>query len=105
MLPYTEVFQSGVLFLGYRFGLPVVAADVGSLSEDIIEGRTGFVCRPSDPVDLAKTIEQYFESNLCKDLSHRRQEIRDFANAEHSWDVVGEMTRNVYTTLLAEDPS
>jgi len=105
VLPYTEVFQSGVLFLGYRFGLPVVAADVGSLREDIIEGRTGFVCRPSDPVDLAKTIERYFESSLCKDLSHRRQEIQDFASREHSWDVVGEMTRNVYTMLLAEDPS
>src|SRR5438094_6340159 len=30
VLPYTNIFQSGVLFLGYSFGLPVVAADVGS---------------------------------------------------------------------------
>jgi glycosyltransferase involved in cell wall biosynthesis len=31
VLPYTHVFQSGVLFLGYSFGLPVIAANVGSL--------------------------------------------------------------------------
>ena len=26
ILPYTHVFQSGVLFLGYSFGLPAIAA-------------------------------------------------------------------------------
>jgi glycosyltransferase involved in cell wall biosynthesis len=30
-----------VLFLGYSFGLPVIAAEVGSLKEEIIEGGTG----------------------------------------------------------------
>src|SRR5207253_2127852 len=33
ILPYTHVFQSGVLFLGYSFGLPAIAADVGTLRE------------------------------------------------------------------------
>jgi len=28
-LPYKQIFQSGVLFLGYSFGLPVIATDVG----------------------------------------------------------------------------
>ena len=31
VLPYKDIFQSGVLFLGLTFGLPVVASDVGSL--------------------------------------------------------------------------
>lgn len=105
VVPYTYIFQSGVLFLGYSFGLPVIATDVGSLREDIIEGRTGFLCRPCDPVDLARTIEVYFESDLFRDLESRRQEIRDYAEARHSWDVVGEMTRNVYAELLGTDLS
>jgi glycosyltransferase involved in cell wall biosynthesis len=99
-LPYTHIFQSGVLFLAYSFGLPVVAADVGSVREDIIDGTTGFLCRPSDPVDLANAIEKYFNSVLFKALSSRRREIRDYANAKHSWDTVGEITRNVYAELL-----
>jgi glycosyltransferase involved in cell wall biosynthesis len=105
VLPYTQVFQSGVLFLGYSFGLPVIATEVGSLSEDILEGRTGFLCKPADPDDLAKALEVYFASNLFKDLDGRRQEIRDFANERHSWDVVGEMTRNVYASLLRSNRS
>src|SRR4029077_5114391 len=66
VLPYTEIFQSGVLFLGYSFGLPVIAADVGSMKEEIVEGRTGFLCKPRDPADIAAVIETYFESELFK---------------------------------------
>src|SRR5439155_24688106 len=29
VLPYRYIYQSGVLFLGHSFGLPVIAADVG----------------------------------------------------------------------------
>jgi D-inositol-3-phosphate glycosyltransferase len=100
VLPYKEIFQSGVLFLAYSFGLPVVATDVGSFREEIIEGRTGFLCKPRDPIDMANTIEKYFASDLYRDLKRRRQEIRDYAYAQHSWDAVGELTRNVYTELL-----
>jgi len=105
VLPYTEIFQSGVLFLGYSFGLPVIATAVGSFREDIIEGQTGFLCRPRDPVDLARTLEAYFESDLFRSLNSRRKKIQDYVNARHSWDVVAEMTRNVYAGLLGVNPS
>ncbi len=99
VLPYKEIFQSGVLFLGYSFGLPVVATDVGSFREEIIEGRTGFLCKPADPTDLAKTLETYFQSDLYKELPIRRLEIRDYGYTQHSWEAVGELTRDVYARL------
>jgi len=102
VLPYTRVSQSGVLFLGYNFGLPVIAADVGSLRENIIAGKTGFLCRPGDSVDLAGTIDRYFESDLYKSLSSCRSKIRQYINTKHSWDRVGETTRNVYARLSGE---
>ncbi len=102
VLPYRHIYQSGVLFLGYSFGLPVVATDVGALREEIIEGRTGFVCRPEDSVDLARAIETYFSSDLYKDLNNRRQEIRKYALERYSWDVISESTGSVYRELLGE---
>ena len=99
-LPYAHVYQSGVLFLAYRFGLPVIATDVGSFREDIVEGRTGFLCRPCDTADLARALETYFSSELYGNLSERRQEIRKHANDRNSWSVVGEMTFKTYTDLL-----
>jgi D-inositol-3-phosphate glycosyltransferase len=100
VLPYKQIYQSGVLFLGYSFGLPILAADVGTLKEEIIEGKTGFVFRPEDPVDLAKTIERYFASDLFANLDSRRQEISRYAKERYSWDAVGQLTIGVYANLL-----
>jgi D-inositol-3-phosphate glycosyltransferase len=100
VLPYRHIYQSGVLFLGYSFGLPVLAADVGSLRDEIIEGETGFVFNSEDPADLARVIDLYFASGLYGNLANRRSQIRDFAAAKHSWDVVAEMTMKVYADVM-----
>jgi D-inositol-3-phosphate glycosyltransferase len=100
VLPYKEIFQSGVLFLAYSFGLPVVATDVGSFREEIVEGCTGFLCQPGDPAELARAIETYFASGLYRNLGTRRQEIKDYAQFHHSWDAVAELTRNAYVEAL-----
>jgi len=100
VLPYNEVFQSGVLFLAYSFGLPVIASDVGSFRGDIVPGKTGFLSPSCEPADLGDAIETYFASDLFKQLDCRRKEIQDFANGRNSWDAVGEMTCSVYQELL-----
>ena len=100
VLPYKEIFQSGVLFLAYSFGLPVVATDVGSFREEIVEGSTGFLCQPGDPAELAKAIEKYFTSDLYRNLKVRRQELKDYADANHSWNAVADLTRNAYAQML-----
>jgi glycosyltransferase involved in cell wall biosynthesis len=104
VLPYRQIDQSGVLFLGYSFGLPVVAADVGSMKDDILEGKTGFMCQPEDSEDLAVAIERYFGSDLYANLNARRQEIRHRVKQRNSWDVVGRTTLKVYTALLQPSP-
>jgi D-inositol-3-phosphate glycosyltransferase len=101
VLPYTRVFQSGVLFLGYSFGLPVITADVGALKEEIIEGETGFVFKPQDASDLATALRRYFESDLFHNLEKRRGEIKAYANERYSWDKVAAITTAVYSKLLA----
>jgi len=100
VLPYKDIFQSGVLFLSYSFGLPVVAADVGAFREEIIEGKTGFVCKPCDSKDLARALETYFSSDLFRDLVSVRHEIREYAFTEHSWDAVATLTRKGYEKML-----
>jgi D-inositol-3-phosphate glycosyltransferase len=100
VLPYKEIFQSGVLFLGYSFGLPAIATDVGSFREAIVESRTGFVARSCDPTELAVTIEQYFASDLYRNLDVRRAEVREYAREHHSWEAAAELTVKAYSRLL-----
>jgi glycosyltransferase involved in cell wall biosynthesis len=103
IVPYIHIFQSGVPFLGYSFGLPVIATDVGSLREDIVEGKTGFVCQPRDSSDLARTIDKYFKSELFRDLENRRFEIKEYANERYSWNKVAAITTAVYSNLVSSN--
>ena len=100
ILPYTRVFQSGVLFLGYSFGLPAIAADVGTLKDEIIEGQTGFVFKPQDSSDLAKTIWRYFTTELFSGLDRWRPKIKAYANERNSWNEVTKITTSVYSNVL-----
>ena len=96
VLPYTLVFQSGVLILGYSFGLPVIASDIASLKDDIDEGATGYACPPADPRALAATIERYFASDLYHELDRRRDEIQRSAAERYSWTKVASITVRAY---------
>ena len=101
ILPYTHVFQSGVLFLGYSFGLPAIVADVATLKQEIIEGQTGFVFRPQDSFDLASKADEYFKSDLFSNLENTRSQIKQYANDRYSWSKVAEITTAVYSNFLS----
>jgi glycosyltransferase involved in cell wall biosynthesis len=105
VLPYMEIFQSGVLFLAYTFGLPVVATDVGSFRQEVVEGLTGFLCKPGDPVELARALRTYFRSDLYKNLPVHRQELQAHAKRNHSWDAAAEITCNAYAQMLGRKPA
>lgn len=99
VLPYTRVFQSGVLFLAYSFGLPVIAAEVGSITKEIVEGKTGLTFRVADSKDLAKVLNEYFDSELFRNLERQRTKIKLYANQRYSWEKVAAITTGVYSDL------
>jgi D-inositol-3-phosphate glycosyltransferase len=100
ILPYKEIFQSGVMFLSFSFGLPVIATRVGSFGEEIEEGTTGFLCNSADAQDLMVTIMNFFASDLYANLDARRPQIRSIAEDRHSWDAVARITSSVYSKVL-----
>ena len=100
VLPYRHIYQSGVLFLGHSFGLPVLGSDVGSFREEIIEGKTGFLFEPESAKDLLRAVDTYFASDLFKRLSTHRPKIAEDAARRHSWDAVAKITMNRYDVLV-----
>lgn len=56
VLPYIDGSQSGVIPLAYAFRKPVVITDVGSLSENVDNGVTGYIVPPRDTEKLAEAI-------------------------------------------------
>ena len=100
VLPYRHIYQSGVLFLGHSFGLPVLGSDVGSFREEIVEGETGFIFEPENAKDLLRAVNTYFASDLYKHLNARRSKIAEDATRRHSWDVVAKITMSRYDVLV-----
>ncbi|HEY1663731.1 MAG TPA: glycosyltransferase family 4 protein [Verrucomicrobiae bacterium] len=97
VLPYVHIFQSGVLSLAFSFGLPVIAADVGSLKEEIIAGKTGLVFEPGNSAQLARAIRDHFQSDLYTGLAAHRTEIQAMANEKYSWAKVAAITVETYS--------
>jgi D-inositol-3-phosphate glycosyltransferase len=98
ILPYVDIFQSGVPFLAFSFGLPVIATDVGSLRDDVTH-ETGVLCQPKSGPDLARAIQTFFRSPLYQDAANAGGRIRALAAENHSWQTVAERTAGVYAGL------
>ena len=100
VLPYRRIYQSGVIFLAYRFGLPIIATDVGSFHEDIIDGVTGFICKPDDAENMAEKLRKYFDGNLFHQREQTRKRIIEFTEQKYSWSNIGRQTYEVYARVL-----
>jgi glycosyltransferase involved in cell wall biosynthesis len=99
VLPYRSIFESGLLFLAYRFGLPVIASDVGSFREELTNSRAGLLFEAGNSAALAANLDAFFKSELYKDATKHRQRIREYSGARQSWEIVGEITECVYSGL------
>jgi glycosyltransferase involved in cell wall biosynthesis len=58
-LPYRNIYQSGVYFLGARFGIPMVATRVGSLAE-FVTPEAGLLAETNDPAGVREALGRFF---------------------------------------------
>ena len=100
VVPYRRVSQSGVVFLSYGFGLPVIASDAGALAEAVEVGTTGLVFRSEDAADLARQIQRYFASDLFRSLDGHRDGIIRRMNEKHSWTAIAATIERVYDQVV-----
>jgi D-inositol-3-phosphate glycosyltransferase len=103
VLPYIHIFQSGVLFLSYQFGLPAVCTDVGSMREEVQPGHEFLVCPPQDSHALAGRIAAYFESGLFFGLEKMRESITHHTQQKNSWQKIGLLHLDVYRRAMVAE--
>lgn len=95
VLPYREASQSGVLFMSYAYGVPVLVPNLGGFPDDVIPEKTGFIFEKEDPAALANCLEQISrtESVISGACS---QFIRDHAFTQYAWSRSCAMMAEVY---------
>jgi glycosyltransferase involved in cell wall biosynthesis len=98
VLPYIEASQSGVAALSYGMGTPVIASDVGGLSEIVRHKQDGILVPPRDVKALADAIVYLLkDSNLqCQmqraTLSRCQQDL--------NWSNIAKETIQIYETAI-----
>ena len=65
----------------------------------IIDGKTGWICKPNDAEDMAAQLRKYFDSTLFHQRDGTRASIVEFAEKKYSWTNIGRQTYEVYTDL------
>ncbi|MES2369255.1 MAG: glycosyltransferase family 4 protein [Pseudomonadota bacterium] len=80
VLPYRYIDQSGVLFTAYRFGVPVVAFDVGAFKE-YLPPYAGLLVTEKSPEALAEALSRFYTARS----EYSREVILNFADS-YSWE-------------------
>ena len=93
--PYTDATQSGVIYSSFALKKPVVASNVGALSDAVIDGETGLLVSPKNPKALADAI-----INLAKNEEQLKQMSDNiekmFFQGSNSWKAIAENNINIY---------
>lgn len=84
VLPYTRIYQSGVLLLAMSYGVPVVASDLPSVKE-VINSENGILFTCGDSKDLASKINMLI-SDEEKKIRISKNAI-DYIRKNHDWKI------------------
>ena len=76
VMPYRSATNSGIVQIAYNFAIPSIVTNVGSLSEVVLNGRTGFVIDDSKPDTIADSVFSIFSNNNLKLFSENIIEER-----------------------------
>ena len=82
ILPYLSSTQSGIAQIAYNFDKPVIATNVGGLAEVVVDGISGLIVPPNDPLKLAGAIRKFYSENLESKLSAGAANEKK----KYSWD-------------------
>lgn len=102
-LPYRDIYQSGVLFMAYNFGIPPVVTRVGNFGNDIQHGKTGLISDEISAGSLADSLEYFFSSPLYSNKDETRKYIKNWAQKNYSWNSIGQVTLGIYEKLLQNE--
>ncbi len=82
ILPYRDATQSGIVQIAMNFRKPVIATNVGGLSEVIKDGETGYIVNKENPAMLAESILKFYnEEKEGTFVSNIEKEVE-----KYSWE-------------------
>lgn len=94
ILPYREIFQSGVLLLAMSYNKPSLVTNLPAFKDIIKDGYNGFLFDLNDIRSLTETLIRIIDDPLI--LNKICHNIPNYLEANHSWTSIGKLTKKVY---------
>jgi glycosyltransferase involved in cell wall biosynthesis len=94
ILPYVSATQSAILNVTYSFKKPVIATDVGGLSEFIEEGKTGVVVKPNSVDEIVRGYDEFLRLKSTIDFARNIEEH----TSKNSFDKLPQLFEEIITS-------
>jgi len=85
VIPYREIYQSGVLLMGMSYRIPVIASNLKPNMEIIEPFKSGLIFESENHRDLAATIDDFFERDFSNALIENSIK---YLEESHSWSAI-----------------
>lgn len=95
VLPYKSATQSGIVQIAFNFNMPIIATDVGGLSEMVSHEKTGIIVPYCTPEAISQAVVGYFESGKDKMMQTNIALSRD----EYTWNGFANAVIDLYNKL------
>jgi Glycosyltransferase len=95
VLPYLDVYQSGVIQLVYAYEKPAIATTLAPFLEIVEDGETGFLCEPNSVQSLEDVILRAFSNEY--DINEMGKRGKEFIRSKYSWIEIARKVTALYS--------
>lgn len=82
ILPYRNATQSGIVQMAVNFQKPVIATNVGGISEVIKHNINGYIVEKENPQALAEAILKFYRENKAESFNQNMLSLKE----KYSWE-------------------
>lgn len=97
VLPYKQIFQSGVLLMAQSYYVPVVVSNLDGMIEIVQHGKNGFVFKSESCEDLTKCLLDVINRDDLDDIA---KNAYDYLSSNYNWDIIAEKQAEVMKKML-----
>jgi len=102
VLPYQDIAQSGALTVAFNYNLPVIASNLDSFKEFIINNKTGFLFETASVNSLVEIMEEILNKHNTV-YPELKTNLQQFVNEKYSMESIINNYKEYFDKLLVQN--